>query len=164
MDYRRSAEESVEMKLTPRLLKFIMNLYGPFLGAGIKVDHISDDWKNIRVSMRLRWYNRNAVGVHFGGSLYSMADPHLMLMYMQTLGNEYIVWDKAAAIRFRRPAKGKVCADFVLTDDDIQTARTATEKEQSYEPSHTIDIMDARGVVVATIQKDLYIRKKRAAK
>ena len=127
------------MKLTPRLLKLILNIYGPFLGAGIKVEHISSDWRNIRVSMDLHWYNRNAVGVHFGGSLYSMVDPHLMLMYMQLLGKDYIVWDKAATINFLRPGKGKV-----------------------YKPSRTIEIKDSQGDIVAKVKKDLYIRRKKS--
>lgn len=150
------------MRLTPRLLKFIMNIYGPFLGAGIKVEHISPGWENIRVSMDLHWYNRNAVGVHFGGSLYSMVDPHLMLMYMQLLGNDYIVWDKAAAISFLRPGKGKVWADVVITEDDITTAIAATENNQVYEPSRTIEIKNSQKKVVAEIRKDLYIRRKKS--
>jgi acyl-coenzyme A thioesterase PaaI-like protein len=149
------------MKFTPQLLKFIMNVYGPFLGAGIKVEYISPDWRNIRVSMGLHWYNRNAVGVHFGGSLYSMVDPHLMLMYMQILGNEYIVWDKAAVISFLRPGKGKVTAEFILTEDDIQTAMIATENNQVYEPSQIIEVKDSKGHIVAKIKKDLYIRRKK---
>ena len=150
------------MKLTPRLVKLILNIYGPFLGAGIKVEHISSDWRNIRVSMDLHWYNRNAVGVHFGGSLYSMVDPHLMLMYMQLLGKDYIVWDKAATINFLRPGKGKVLADFILTEDDIQTAVVATENNQVYKPSRTIEIKDSQGDIVAKVKKDLYIRRKKS--
>jgi len=148
------------MKLTPRLLKLILNIYGPFLGAGIKVKSISSDWLNIRVSMDLHWYNRNAVGVHFGGSLYSMTDPHLMLMYMQLLGKDYIVWDKAATINFLRPAKGKVYADFILSKDDIKTAVDLTENNQVHKPSHTIEIKDSQGDIVAKVRKDLYIRRK----
>jgi len=77
------------MKHTPHFLRFMVNLYGPFLGAGLKVDHISADWREIRVSLRLRWYNRNISRTHFGGSLYSMADPHLVLMLMHLLGDDY---------------------------------------------------------------------------
>ena len=95
------------MRLTPPLLRFILNIYGPSLWAGIRADYISADWRSIRVSMKLRWYNRNAVGTHFGGSLYSMVDPHLMLMLMNILGSGYVVWDKSAAIDFLRPAKGE---------------------------------------------------------
>ena len=64
-------------------LKRLLNIYGPYLGAGVRVTHVANDFREIRVSMKLRWYNRNVVGTHFGGSLYSMVDPHLMLMLMK---------------------------------------------------------------------------------
>ena len=101
----------------------MLNLYGPFLGAGIKVDYISDDWKEVRVSLRLRWYNRNIFHTHFGGSLYSMADPHLVLMLMHLLGDDYMVWDKAAEIDFLRPGSGRVSATFQISDAELQTIK-----------------------------------------
>ncbi len=85
----------------------------------MKVDYIAKDWKETHVSMKLRWYNRNAVGTHFGGSLYSMVDPHLMLILMQLLGKNYIVWDKSASIDFRRPGQGRVYSKMKITDDDL---------------------------------------------
>ena len=107
------------MKLTPRLLRWLLNIYGPYLGAGIRVELISADWRESQVSMKLRWYNRNAVGSHFGGSLYAMVDPHLMLMLMHILGNDYIVWDKSAEIDFVRPGRGRVMANFAITDEEL---------------------------------------------
>ena len=49
--------------------RFIINLYAPYIGAGVKVDFISDDFREIKVSMKLTKLNRNYVGTHFGGSL-----------------------------------------------------------------------------------------------
>lgn len=148
------------MKLTPRLLRWILNIYGPYLGAGIRVDRISADWREVQVSMKLRWYNRNAVGSHFGGSLYSMVDPHLMLMLMNILGKGYIVWDKSAAIDFVRPGRGRVIATFSITDDDLQAIRENTENGEKYLPKFTVRIEDEKGELIATIKKILYIRKK----
>jgi hypothetical protein len=88
------------MKITPGLLKWGLSIYGPYLGAGIKVNTISKDWRKTHVSMKLRWYNKNIMRVHFGGSLYSMVDTHLMLMLMQVFGKKYHVWDKSAEIEF----------------------------------------------------------------
>jgi acyl-coenzyme A thioesterase PaaI-like protein len=103
-------------KITPTTLRRILNIYGPYLGSGIRVDSISEDWKQTRVSMAQHWYNRNVVGVHFGGSLYAMVDPHLMLMLMKLLGTGYLVWDKSAAIEFVRPGKGRVFAACEISD------------------------------------------------
>src|SRR4051812_22273637 len=96
------------------LLK-LMNFWPPFLGAGIHVDFMAPDYHRIDVSMKLRFWNRNYVNTHYGGSLYSMTDPFYMLMLMQILGRDYIIWDKSASIRFKKPGMGKVRAVFELS-------------------------------------------------
>ena len=90
----------------------LINLWPPFLGAGIRVTRIAPGWREVDVEMKLRRWNRNYVGTHYGGSLYSMADPFFMLMLIENLGREYIVWDKSASIRFRKPGKGVVRAEL----------------------------------------------------
>lgn len=148
------------MKHTPKFLKFILNLYGPFLGAGVKVDSISADWREIRVSLRLRWYNRNIFQTHFGGSLYSMADPHLVLMLMHLLGDEYIILDKSAEINFLRPGTGTVSATFLISDSELETIREQTNLHRKFLPEFTIYILNEDGKRVAQIKKTLYVRKR----
>ena len=138
-----------------------LNLYGPYLGAGVKVEHIGSDWKEIKVSMYLRWYNRNIVGVHFGGSLYTMVDPHLMLMVMQHLGEGYTVWDKAASIDFVSPGRGTVSAHITITDEIIDDILTNTASGKAYFPTFELQILDDKGELVANVNKTLYVRKKR---
>ena len=106
-----------------RLLRWIMTLYPPYLGAGIRVQHMSADFRHVKVRMGLGWYNRNYVGTQFGGSLYSMTDPFFMLMIMENLGRDYIVWDKAASIDFISPGKGPVHAEFRVDDELLGLAR-----------------------------------------
>ena len=120
------------MKFTPKLLKRMLNLYPPYLGAGIKVTYISEDWKELHVSMSLRWFNRNAVGTHFGGSLYSMIDPHLMLLLMQLLGKEYLVWDKSADIEFVKASKKKVTSVLKVSNADLKVIRRSTSNGEKY--------------------------------
>lgn len=140
----------------------MMSLYPPYLGAGVSVDFIRQDWKEVRVSMALRWYNRNAVGTHFGGSLYSMIDPHLMLMLMRVLGKDYIVWDKSAAIDFVKPGKSKVFSTLRITDDDVATILANTQNGEKYLPEFEVQVKDVEGRLVAGVQKQLYVRQKRA--
>ncbi len=102
------------MKVTPKLLKLMLNLYPPYLGTGIKIDYISEDWREIHTSLSLRWFNRNAVGTHFGGNLYSMIDPHVMLLLIQLLGKEYWVWDKSAEIEFIKASNQKVTSKIKI--------------------------------------------------
>ena len=71
-----------------RFLRWLLNFYPPYLGAGVKVRYISSDFREVRVSMGLKWYNRNYVRTQFGGSLYSMTDPFYMLMLMENLGRD----------------------------------------------------------------------------
>lgn len=150
------------MKHTPKFLKRLLNIYGPYFGAGVKVEHISSDWKQIRVSMKLRWYNRNIFGIHFGGSLYSMADPHFVIMLMNLLGSNYLVLDKSATINFLRPAKGKVFATFEITDDELEIIRLQTDKKRKSLPEFTTTIVDENQRTIARIYKVLYVRKKRS--
>ena len=104
--------------------------------------------------------NRNYVGTHFGGSLFAMTDPFYMLMMMRNLGPDYIVWDKHSRIDFRRPARGRVWAHFGLGEEQLSTARQQCESGAKFEPTYTIDIVDASGEVVATVDKTLYIRRR----
>jgi hypothetical protein len=141
-------------------LKRWVNLYAPYLGAGVRVTHISDDFRNVEVEMALRFYNRNYVGTHFGGSLYSMIDPFYMLMLIHVLGPDYIVWDKAATIRFKRPGKGVVKASFQLSEEQIAEIRKAADTQPKVEPQLQVLIKDAEGNVIAEVDKLLYVKKK----
>jgi hypothetical protein len=142
---------------THRWLRW-MWLYPPFLGAGVSVRHASPDLRQIDVSMKLRWWNKNYVGTQFGGSLYSMVDPFLMLMFLENLGKGYIVWDKAATVRFRSPGRGPVHASFRITDDDLARARDEVATHGRSEPRFDILIVDDAGRTVAEVEKVLSIK------
>lgn len=146
--------------MKPRHLKLLLNIYPPYLGAGIRVKRISENFREILVSMKLRWYNRNYVGTHFGGSLASMTDPFFMLMLLNILGKEFIVWDQASQIQFLRPGRGRVEARFHLRQEQIDEIYTKTRDGAVFRPEYTVEIIDEDGEVVATVLKQEYIRKK----
>ena len=137
-----------------------VNLWPPFLGMGIRVKYIAPDMKSIDVEMKLRWWNANYVGTHFGGSLYAMTDPFYMLMLMANLGRDYIVWDKAASIRYRKPGKGTVRAEFRLSDAQLEDIRDKLRALPKYEPTFTVEVKDEQGEVVAAVEKLIHVRKK----
>ncbi len=147
-----------------RLLRFGLNLYPPYLGAGVRVQHISADCRQARVKMALRWYNRNFVGTQFGGSLYSMVDPFYMLLLMPLLGDEYLVWDKAASIEFVSPGKGPVFAEFRIDDALLADIRAHTAGGEKYLPQLSVEVRDAQGQLVAKVHKTLYVRLKPRAR
>jgi len=135
-----------------------VNLYPPFLGAGIRARTI--DERTIRVEMKLTFWNQNAVGTHFGGSLYAMCDPWFMLILMRLLGQDYTVWDKSADIRFLRPGRGTVKAGFHIPAARVDEIRAAAESGEKVEPVFTVDVLDEQGEAVARVEKLLYVRKK----
>ncbi len=140
------------------MLRYI-NIWPPFLGSGIRVKWHSD-LKAVDVEMKLRSWNRNYVGTHYGGSLYSMTDPFYMLMLMENLGRGYIVWDKSASIRFRKPGTGKVRAEFRLSDAQLDDIREKLATLPKYEPTFLVEVKDESGDVVAEVQKVIHIRRK----
>lgn len=143
-----------------RLTRWFLNIYPPFLGAGIRVRRIQPDWKAIDVEMKMRFWNANYVGTHYGGSLYSMTDPFYMLMLIHNLGRDYIVWDKSAAIRFRRPGRGTVRCEFRLTDAQLEQIRETLCAQEKLEPTFLVEVRDESGDVVALVEKVVHIRKK----
>jgi acyl-coenzyme A thioesterase PaaI-like protein len=152
------------MYVSPKMMKFLLNIYPPYLGAGIKIEYIKDNWKELKVSMVLRWYNRNAVGTHFGGSLYSMTDPHIMLLLMNILGKDYIIWDKSAEIDFIKATKQKVFCTISISDEIIEEIKQQTEKNAKFLPEFNLDIVDGQGNLIAKVKKVLYIRRKNRIK
>ncbi len=138
----------------------LMSYWPPFFASGIKVKIVGDNKDQFLVSMPLRIYNKNYVGTHYGGSLYSMCDPFYMLILMEKLGREYLVWDKAAHIQFKKPGKGKVSAHFIISDEEVQSIRQEVESKGKWEPLFTIEVKDESNEVVAFVEKKLWVKKK----
>ncbi|MGA9932385.1 MAG: DUF4442 domain-containing protein [Terriglobales bacterium] len=112
------------------------------------------------LDLKLLWWNRNYVGTHYGGSLYSMADPFFMVMLIENLGKDYIVWDKSASIRFKKPGRGTVSAGFRLSQEQIGEIKQALNSQEKIERVFTVEVKDESGNVIAQIEKLLHIRRK----
>lgn len=149
-----------KLRLGAGALRLGMNLWPPFVGAGIHVEKIAPDFRHVRVRLRMGLLNRNYFGTHFGGSLYAMTDPFYALMLLHNLPRGYVVWDKASQIHYKSPGRGRVYADFVLSDERIAEVIAATAEGKKYEPTWPVDIVDAAGNIVATVDKTLYVRSR----
>jgi acyl-coenzyme A thioesterase PaaI-like protein len=147
------------MSRSDEALRERLNAYPPYAGAGIVVTHVAVGGSEIRVRMPLTERNRNLVGTHFGGSLYAMVDPHLMILLMRRLGPGYVVWDRSAAIDFRRPGRGTVHATIRVTDGEVDAIVAATANGDKHLPEWTLEIVDDDGGLVATVHKTLYVRR-----
>ena len=149
------------MRFTARQLRNGMKWWPPFLGAGIRVKSFSDDFRDVVVELKLGRLNRNAIGTHFGGSLYAMTDPFFAIMLMHNLGGNYLVWDKAGSIEYVAPGRGTVRARFVLTEERIAEIRAQAESGEKVLPEFQVEVRHASDeTLVALVRKTLYVRLK----
>lgn len=149
------------MQTSARNLRRLLNVWPPFLFAGIRVTALSDDFRHARAELRMRPWNRNYVGTHFGGSLFAMTDPFWMIMVKESLGRDYMVWDRAGEIAFLKPGRGTVHARFDLGEEDLWPLRAQAAAGDKVLHWFVTDVTDASGEVVARVRKQIYVRRKR---
>ncbi|TWX54589.1 DUF4442 domain-containing protein [Colwellia hornerae] len=143
------------------LLKLLLNIWPPFLFTGIKVTELSSDFRQAKVSLKMRAWNKNVLGTHFGGSLFSMTDPFYVLMILARLDNQYYVWDKSADIDFIKPGVGEVTAEFYVSDDFINEIIENTRHGEKYQPTVNVYVKNNNGELVTKLNRRLYIRQKK---
>jgi acyl-coenzyme A thioesterase PaaI-like protein len=141
-------------------LRRVMNWWPPFLFSGMRITKMSDDFRHVVVELRSYWFNKNYVGTHFGGSLFAMTDPFWMIMVLRNLGNDYVVWDKAAEIEFIKPGKGVVRAEFILDENALLSIKNATPGNEKHLQWFAVEVLDIQNEVVARVKKLIYIRRK----
>jgi acyl-coenzyme A thioesterase PaaI-like protein len=141
-------------------LRHIINLWPPLFFNAIHVTRISDNFREVDIGLKLRWYNRNNVRTQFGGNLFAMTDPWYMLMLMENLGRDYFVWDKKATIDFISPGRTHVTAKFILTEEKIAEIRAATANGEKYLPEFIVDIYNTKQELVARVHRTVYVKKK----
>ena len=137
-------------------------LFPAYRGTGGRISYISHDWREVRVTIPLSRRTRNYVGTIFGGSMYGAVDPIYMVMLIKALGPGYIVWDKAATIRFRKPGRSTLHATFTVGDEELDAIRAALRTERSIDRTYRIELVDASGAVHAEVEKVIHIRPKSA--
>ena len=148
------------MKMSARMLRRGMQYWPPFLGAGIRVKSMADDFRDAVVELKLGRLNRNYVGTHFGGSLYAMTDPFFMIMLLHNLGDDYLVWDKSGSIEYLAPGRGTVQAHFHLSEKRIADIRAEAAGGAKVLPEFEVYVKDQTGGIVARVRKILYVRLK----
>ena len=143
-----------------RWLRWKFNLFPAWRGTGARVTYIAGDFREVRVELPLSWRTRNYVGTIFGGSLYGALDPVYMIMLIKILGPGYVVWDKAATIRFRKPGRHTLYATFVIDDAEVEAIKAATAAGDPVDRTLNVSLVDREGVVHVSVEKVLYIRRK----
>ena len=148
--------------LRTRLQRWGFNWFPAYRGTGGRITYIARDWREIRVRLPLGWRTRNYVGTLFGGSMYGAVDPIYMVMLIQNLGPEYVVWDKSASIRFRRPGRTTLHARFLLDDAELDAIRAALAQAPAVDRTYIVELADAGGAVHATVEKVIHVRRKKS--
>jgi len=140
-----------------RIDRWKFNLFPAYRGTGGRVTYIRHDWREVRVELPLSWRTRNYVGTIYGGSLYGAVDPMYMLMLIKNLGPDYVVWDKAATIRFRRPGRSLLTATFLLDQKVLDEIRTEITQAPKVDRVLTVNLIDQAGLVHAEVEKTIHI-------
>lgn len=144
-----------------RWLRWRFNLFPAYRGTGARVTHVARDWREVRVQLPLNWRTRNYVGTIYGGSLYAAVDPFYMLMLIFNLGPEYVVWDKAAKIVFKKPGRATLYAGFRLDAAELEEIRKRTQGGQPVDRVYRVELADRAGTVHAVVEKTVYVRRRR---
>ncbi len=135
-------------------------LFGCYRGTGARLKYIAEDWSEVQLELPLSWRTRNYVGTIFGGSIYSAVDPIYMLMLIHRLGPEFVVWDKAANIEFKKPGRETLQASFRISDEELAAIRSALASERSIDRTYVVELVDSSGTICARVEKLLYIRRR----
>jgi len=147
-----------------KVLRNLYNFWPVYRRTGGRITYVDDNWREVRVKIPLNIFTRNYVGTIYGGSIYGAVDPIYMVMLINILGRDYVVWDKGAAIRFKRPGRSTLYARFVLDEEEIGDIRKQLEENPSIDRTYAIEVTDADGEVHAVVEKILYVaRKERSA-
>ncbi|MBL7849099.1 MAG: DUF4442 domain-containing protein [Cyclobacteriaceae bacterium] len=143
-----------------RWFRRLMNWYPMYFGTGGKVLFWASDSSEVHLRLGLNVWTRNYVGTLFGGSLFSAADPFYMLMLMKALGPSYVVWDKMANIRFRRPGKSRLYAVLKLMPADLESLKSQVKECGHATKTFSIQWIDKESNVYAEIERQCYIADK----
>lgn len=143
------------------LFKYGFNFSPMYRRSCGRLIYVSKDLKTLRIRLKYSYKNKNYVGSIFGGSLFSAVDPFPMVQLINIIYRDYVIWDKAAQIRFRRPAFEDLYADFTYTDSELEEIRKRVQTENVIEIIKSTPLTNKAGdTVFCTVDKTLYIADK----
>jgi len=143
------------------IYKYGFNLSPMYRRSTAKIVEVSDDLMHVKVKIPISYKNKNYVGSIFGGSLFSATDPIFMIQLMNILGKDYVVWDKQASIRFRRPVFENAYVDFLFTIDEIEQIKKDVVDKKEIDVEKEIKITNSEGAIVfCELTKVIYVADK----
>jgi hypothetical protein len=143
-----------------KMMRYAFNFWPCIWCTGSKVTFVAGNFRELHVQLSLNWRTRNRVGTVYGGSIYSSVDPYFMLLLMEILGKNYVVWDKAASFKFIRPISGKVKCRFLIADDDLEKIVATVAEKNEFTFEFPLQYEDENGQVFAVFNKSIYVADK----
>lgn len=140
--------------------KFLFNIAPMYRGTGAKLTEVHDDLHYVKVKLPLTYKTKNYVGTLYGGHMYSCVDGIYMVQLINILPSSYVVWDKAASIRFRRPGNQTLYAEFDLSKEFIQQIKDEIAEVNEKDYTLHVDLRDKEGKIYAEVEKVIYIASK----
>ena len=83
-----------------------------------------------------------------------------MIQLIQILGDEYIVWDKMATIKYKRPANAKTNVLFQFSDKEIDDIKMQVSELNEINIVKHLNLISDKGEVFAELEKTIYIASK----
>jgi acyl-coenzyme A thioesterase PaaI-like protein len=143
-----------------RIKRWGFNFFPVYRRTGARITYISGDWREVHIKLPLNWKTKNYVGTIFGGSMYAAVDPLYMVMFIKLLGPEYIVWDKAASIKFKQPGRSTLQAKFKIAKAELNYIRKTLKVQSKLDRTYQIELIDKDGAVCAVVEKIIHFKKK----
>ncbi|CAN5345599.1 DUF4442 domain-containing protein [soil metagenome] len=143
-----------------RKMRWYFKFFPVYVGTGAAITYIAGDYRELRLKIPLSWRTRNYVGTIYGGSIYSAIDPMYMLLLMKIFGKDYVVWDKAATIKFKKPGTHTLYATFFITEEVLMDIKHQLALHGEVNHTFHLEIVDKEGIVHATVKKLLYLATK----
>ncbi|TXS84883.1 hypothetical protein CHU70_03350 [Corynebacterium sp. LK10] len=158
---RRTLYKLAEKEMSPAKAKFLLNIWPPLFGTGIRITEIADDWAEGRLELRLNALTANMHGAAFGGALFSMTDVLFGTLVMQRLDvKKYEAWTRTGSFEFIRPGKNGAYLEVEVPDEMVEKLKAETEGGYSTVVPYTSVIRNRDGSLVGIGQQELYVRRR----
>ncbi|WP_366941118.1 DUF4442 domain-containing protein [uncultured Algibacter sp.] len=158
--YRTLTKIAEKVFTDAQIYKYGFNWSPMYRRSTAKIIEVSNDLHCVKIKIPLSWKNKNFVGSIFGGSMLSATDPIYMIQLIKILGDDYVVWDKAATIKYRRPGTETIFCEFVFSPADIVNIKKDIKDKGEIDIVKTPNIINKKGVVIAELSKTIYIADK----
>lgn len=159
--FRRSLYKLADKHMTPAKAKFLLNIWPPLFGTGIRITDISDDWSTGRLELRLNALTANMHGAAFGGTLFSMTDVLFGTLVMQRMdAKKFEAWTRTGSFEFVRPGKNGAYLEVEVPDEMVEKIKRETEGGYSTVIPYTSVIRNRDGSLVGIGQQELYVRRR----